>query len=350
MHYNWNLKEAKFTKDKGKVFSCFSCGGGSTMGYKLAWFDVIGGNDIDERMAKIYIENHKPKYFFTESITTLKERNDLPQELYELDILDWSPPCSTFSLAWEREKAWWKEKHFREWQAKQVLDTLFFDFIDLAQKLQPKVVVAENVMGLFIGKAQNYVAKILEQFDKSWYNVQYFFLNASTMGVPQERERCFFIALRKDLCESFMERKDLFTYAPRFELKFNEKPILLMDLEDNLWKPIKKDSVTYERWLQRIKTDHSFWDITWRLWKESDFNTCIVHRDEVCPTILTKWAEVKYELPIKLSNTEMIKIWSFPSDYDFWKEKTSYVIWMSVPPIMMWKIAEQIWIQWLSKL
>jgi DNA (cytosine-5)-methyltransferase 1 len=36
MHYNWNLKEAKFTKDKGKVFSTFSCGGGSTMGYKLA--------------------------------------------------------------------------------------------------------------------------------------------------------------------------------------------------------------------------------------------------------------------------------------------------------------------------
>ena len=36
------LSEAKFTKDKGKVFSCFACGGGSTMGYKLAGFDVIG--------------------------------------------------------------------------------------------------------------------------------------------------------------------------------------------------------------------------------------------------------------------------------------------------------------------
>ena len=34
--YNWRLSEAKFTKDKGKVFSCFACGGGSTMGYKLA--------------------------------------------------------------------------------------------------------------------------------------------------------------------------------------------------------------------------------------------------------------------------------------------------------------------------
>ena len=45
--YNWKLAEANFTKDKGKVFSCFACGGGSTMGYKLAGFDVIGCNEID---------------------------------------------------------------------------------------------------------------------------------------------------------------------------------------------------------------------------------------------------------------------------------------------------------------
>ena len=29
MNYNWTLKDAVFTKDKGKVFSCFACGGGS---------------------------------------------------------------------------------------------------------------------------------------------------------------------------------------------------------------------------------------------------------------------------------------------------------------------------------
>lgn len=45
--YNWRLSEAKFTKDKGKVFSCFACGGGSTMGYKLAGFDVIGCNETE---------------------------------------------------------------------------------------------------------------------------------------------------------------------------------------------------------------------------------------------------------------------------------------------------------------
>jgi DNA (cytosine-5)-methyltransferase 1 len=52
--YNWTLADAVFTKDKGKVLSCFSCGGGSTMGYKLAGFDVIGCNEIDPKMMEAY--------------------------------------------------------------------------------------------------------------------------------------------------------------------------------------------------------------------------------------------------------------------------------------------------------
>lgn len=57
-NYNWTLKDAIFTKDKGKVFSCFACGGGSTMGYKLAGFDVIGCNEIDIRVMNLYESNH----------------------------------------------------------------------------------------------------------------------------------------------------------------------------------------------------------------------------------------------------------------------------------------------------
>lgn len=91
MNYNWSLKETIFTKNKGTVFSCFSCGGGSTMGYKLAGFDVIGCNEIDKNLMDCYIINHNPKYPYCESIQEFKKRNDLPIELYNLDILDGSP-------------------------------------------------------------------------------------------------------------------------------------------------------------------------------------------------------------------------------------------------------------------
>lgn len=79
--------------------------------------------------------------------------------------MDGSPPCSTFSLSGNREKDWGKEKVFREGQTAQVLDTLFFDFIALAKALQPKVVIAENVKGLLMGNAIDYVRRIYKDFE-----------------------------------------------------------------------------------------------------------------------------------------------------------------------------------------
>lgn len=169
------------------------------MGYKLAGFDVIGCNEIDHRMMFTYCKNHNPRFPFLEPIQTFKDKQDLPPELFNLDILDGSPPCSTFSMAGSREEAWGKMKKFREGQAEQVLDTLFFDFIQLAKRLQPKVVVAENVKGLLLGSAKEYMTNIYRGFDDAGYYVNHYLLDAQTMGVPQRRQRVFFVCLRKDL-------------------------------------------------------------------------------------------------------------------------------------------------------
>jgi DNA (cytosine-5)-methyltransferase 1 len=69
------------------------------MGYKLAGFQHLGGVEIDGRMAKIYQTNHSPEHFYHEDIRDFNQRTDLPKELYELDILDGSPPCSAFSMS-----------------------------------------------------------------------------------------------------------------------------------------------------------------------------------------------------------------------------------------------------------
>ena len=121
-----------------------------------------------------------------EDIRDLVKRNNLPEELYHLDILDGSPPCSTFSMSGLREDAWGKEKKFKEGQKTQVLDTLFFDFIALAKRLKPKVVIAENVKGLLLGNAIDYVRRIYKDFEEAGYYCQHFLLDASKMGVPQK--------------------------------------------------------------------------------------------------------------------------------------------------------------------
>lgn len=197
--YRWKLSTTNFTKNKGKVFSCFSCGGGSSMGYKLAGFDVIGCNEIDPRMMGCYVENLHPLHHYLCDIRDFLKLESLPEELYHLDILDGSPPCSTFSMSGSREKAWGKKKKFREGQASQVLDTLFFDFISLAARLRPKVVVAENVKGLLLGNAIEYVRRIYGGFDAAGYYCRHFLVDAQNMGVPQRRVRVFFICIRKDI-------------------------------------------------------------------------------------------------------------------------------------------------------
>ncbi|PVV54757.1 hypothetical protein DD829_17385 [Chryseobacterium sp. HMWF035] len=50
-------------------------------------------------MAKIYQKNHSPEYFYREDIRDFNQRDSLPEELSDLDILDGSPPCSAFSMS-----------------------------------------------------------------------------------------------------------------------------------------------------------------------------------------------------------------------------------------------------------
>jgi DNA (cytosine-5)-methyltransferase 1 len=350
-NYRWNLKDAVFTKDKGKVFSCFACGGGSTMGYKLAGFDVLGCNEIDPKMMDAYKVNHNPKYTFLEPIQEFKNRKDLPSELYNLDILDGSPPCSSFSMAGNREKDWSKEKKFKEGQALQVLDTLFFDFIDLAKELQPKIVVAENVKGLLLGAAKDYVRRIYKSFDEAGYYCQHFLLNASKMGVPQRRERVFFICLRKDLAGQFLFQKDMFQQLPKIQMEFNEKGILYEEFKTK--KPGKKLTDETEKiWKQRKYGDSDFSEIIFRIsGKLKQWNRKFIYDNMISLTITAGgYLPVRFNEPNEISNDEINMIGSFPMDYNFRKLRPEYLVGMSVPPVMTAQIASKVYSQWLSKI
>lgn len=344
--YKWTLEQADFTKDKGKVFSCFSGGGGSTMGYKLAGFDVIGCNEIDKRMMSVYLKNHNPKYSYLEGIQTLKSREDLPIDLFDLDILDGSPPCSSFSMSGNRGKDWGKEKVFREGQSKQVLDTLFFDFIDLAKKLQPKIVVAENVMGLLQGGAIKYVAEIYKQFESAGYYLQHFILDAATMGVPQRRQRVFFIGLRNDLAGQFLTQTDLFFEQPQLNLEFNGKPIPFAEIED------KTDTSTithtaYSKYWALVKEGESFDKVHP---KGHFFSDNKADPAKPIPTILAdNHGTWHYSVQRRLNDSELIKAASFPSDYNFCGQDVKYIVGMSVPPLMIYGIATQLYRQWICK-
>lgn len=349
--YKWKLSDGYPAKNGYKVFSCFACGGGSTMGYKRAGFEVIGMNEIDPKMADAYITNHNPKHAFIEPIQTFKLRDDLPKELFDLDILDGSPPCSSFSISGNREKDWGKEKKFKEGQAEQVLDTLFFDFIDLAKRLQPKIVLAENVKGMLMGNAKEYVRKVYKDFDEAGYYTQHWLLNGADMGLPQKRQRVFFVSMRKDLANPFLIQKDMFTQVPQLDLEFNEEHVpfskVFKDYNDRDLTPHFK-----KFWDIREEGDLDFSYSSERMGKNPNaaFNWKYIYMDKVANTITGGDVCVLFDRPRHRNKEELCECSSFPKDYDFRENKPEYIMGMSVPPLMIQKIAEQIKIQWLDKL
>lgn len=335
-NFIWNLKDGYPSKNGKSVFSTFACGGGSTMGYKLAGYDVIGANDIDLQMAKVYKQNHNPRLYYLCDIRELINK-ELPEELYKLDILDGSPPCSTFSMSGSREKAWGKDKIFREGQAKQVLDDLFFEFIALAKKLQPKIVIAENVKGMLLGNAKGYILEIKKQFEEAGYNCQIFLLNAATMGVPQRRERVFILCSRKDL------------KLPKIKLEFHESGITIKKAIEGL-PDLSKDGVRLTEVARPVWEKTNKGESAAKVMKGSWFSRIKLNPNSIAPTVTAKSATDlwHWEEPYFISGKYLARFSTFPDDYNYLDIERGYLVGMSVPPVMMAQVANQVYLQWLK--
>lgn len=316
MNYDWSLKKLNSAESKFNIFSCFACGGGSSMGYKLAGYNVVGYNEIDKSMANLYDTNLTCEHKFICDIRELVDL-ELPSKLYDIDILDGSPPCTTFSLAGLREKTWGVEKQFREGQAKQTLDDLSFHFLNFARRIKPKIIVMENVAGIMIGNAQKYVSEIYKILDDMNYQSQHFILHADRMNVPQKRTRFIMLAIRDEFCNS-QATMNLFSKFPALDMNFIQKQIYLNDILID--KKQKRDSQHYS---------------------ENRFGDIICNLYEPLPTITTMnryWLN-KNEL---IGDKTLIRGQTFPIDYNFLNNSIQYVLGMSVPPYMMFNIAQRL--------
>jgi DNA (cytosine-5)-methyltransferase 1 len=336
-NYKWFLKDGYPETNGLNVFGTFICGGGSTMGYKLAGYNHLGGVEIDKNVADVYDANHKPKYLYNEDIREFNKRTDLPKELYELDILDGSPPCSTFSMAGSREKAWGKEKQFREGQALQTLDDLVFVYCDTVIKLQPKVFILENVKGIIQGNAKLYSKQIVKKMTDAGYTVQVFLLNAASMGVPQKRERVFFIGYRNEL------------KFPKLKLEFHEVAIAFGEYRSEKGNETKLTDRQYQL-LKLYQGEKTLAEIEIkRTGKNSGFTDSIVKDIETPQTITSAGKNFRAYDKQWFSDNDFKCTGSYPLDYNFKKIEPKYLIGMSVPPVMTAQIANQIKIQWLYK-
>lgn len=330
----WNLSDSLVVPYHGKrVFGTFVCGGGSTMGYKLAGYEHLGGVEFTEHYSKVYKANHKPRYFYLEDIRKFNDRDDLPDELFNLDLLDGSPPCAAFSTSGARERLWGKVSEY-EGKA-QVKDDLVYVYCDTIEKLMPKVFILENVSGLMKGNAKTYLKNVIRRLSKN-YEVQAFLLYAASMGIPQMRNRVFVIGRQKIL------------NLPKLNLYF-DVPQLGFEVTKKYWGNRGADISNYS---------------IGPLWDEMNigeshpkrFSLKKPHPKKPCYTIQESDSNAStagvchpYQKR-KLNIDEVRMLCTFPLDYDFLDINPVSVMGRSVLPVMMANISHQIYNQWLSKI
>ena len=178
--------------------------------------------------------------------------------------------------------------------------------------------------------------------------MNYWLLDASTMGVPQHRERVFFLAMRKDLADPFIENIDMFHVAPAIDMKFNDPKIPYKEIRQ---KTGNNDAIGLSKMISH------FWKLTTpgnsfaeNHPKGSYFNEIKTHPEKVLPIIRANGLPYDYEVERTLFDDEVKMAGTFPLDYNFLTNKIVYLVGMSVPPVMTAQIASRIYENWLSKM
>ena len=165
------------------VISLFSGCGGLDLGFERAGFDIPIANEFDKTIWETYRVNHPNTKLINGDIRKIDE-SDFPQNV---DGIIGGPPCQSWSEA----------------GALRGIDDergqLFYDYIRILRKVQPKFFLAENVSGMLASRHNEAVKKIIKLFEDSGYDVSFTLVNAKNYGVAEERKRVFFIGFRKDL-------------------------------------------------------------------------------------------------------------------------------------------------------
>lgn len=176
-------KQKLSAKPKYTLVDLFSGAGGMSLGFVNEGFEVSLANDIDESCIKTYLHNHPSiphKHVVLGDIDDIIENITDYTRFEDIDLVIGGPPCQGFSMA--------NRQRIKD----DPRNKLYKYFIEAVKILQPKVFVMENVKGML-----NVANQVLEDFSNIGYSTNYTVLNAKEYGIPQNRERIFFVGTKK---------------------------------------------------------------------------------------------------------------------------------------------------------
>ncbi|GAA7379253.1 DNA cytosine methyltransferase [Helicobacter pylori] len=162
-----------------KVASLFSGIGGLDLGFIQNSFEIVWANDFD----KYAVETYKTNIGQNIVLGDIEIEKD---HICGHDILIGGFPCQPFSTLGSLQG--FEDKR----------GTLFFTICEIIKKYRPKIVVLENVKNLINHNKGESFKRILFELNELDYQVNYDILNTLDFGIPQQRNRVFIVALRKN--------------------------------------------------------------------------------------------------------------------------------------------------------
>ena len=170
-----------------KVIDLFCGCGGLSEGFRLAGYEIVGGVDFNEPAIRTYNLNFKGAKGICCDLLSMDKTQIVKEfgDLSDIDVIIGGPPCQGFSAA-NRYKT----------EGEDPRNKLFFEFVKFVDLAQPKAVVIENVRGIVTSNNGYAKDRIYEIFESRGYAVNHMILSASDYGVPQRRQRNFFVMIK----------------------------------------------------------------------------------------------------------------------------------------------------------
>lgn len=205
--------------------------GAGRLGLQNLGLSCVGFSEIDRYAEKTYRE-----FFGKEE----KNHGDLmkinPDHLPNFDVMVAGFPCQSFSVIGQRRGM--SDKRGQ----------IIYGLIKIMKAKNLKYFILENVKGLVNHEGGKTLKIILEDLDKAGYKVHHRVLNSLHYGVPQMRERIYFVGIRKDLVKPDRE----FVWP-----KSVKTPDIKKYLIDDKELEIDEKKKSYETFIQYINNKYN---------------------------------------------------------------------------------------------
>ena len=205
--------------------------GAGRLGLEKNGLSCVGFSEID-RQAEITYR----KFFGEEEINHGDLTKIDPKKLPDFEIMIAGFPCQTFSVIGQRKGM--SDKRGQ----------IIFSLIQIMLAKNLKYFILENVKGLTNHDNGNSFKVILQELENAGYKVFYQVLNSVDYGVPQMRERIYFVGIRKDLVPD-----DFQFYFPERQPRADVKDYLI----DTKELEFDEKKVAYETFLKYLENKYN---------------------------------------------------------------------------------------------